>query len=113
MDNHSEQIVKTCDVIGKDVVSSENDSLGKIEEIVLDKVTGHARYAVLSCGGFLGVGDKLYALPWKSLNYDETEDAFKLSLTKEKFKSAPNFSKNQWPDFADSTFDRSITDFYA
>ena len=101
MEQHSNQVVKTCDVIGKSVLSYTNEKLGSIEEIVLDKVSGETKYVVLSFGGFLGMGDKLYALPWKSINYDLNEDAFKLGIDKE-----------NWPNFADPKFSSTLSDFY-
>lgn len=112
MEKHSEQVVRTCDVIGKKVVSPQNEDLGKIEEIVLDKVSGEVHYAVLSFGGFLGLGDKLFALPWKSLNYDTEVDGFVLNVDKERLKSAPGFNKDNWPDFANEAWGKSISDFY-
>lgn len=112
MEQHSNQVVKTCDVIGKTVVSHTNEKLGSVEEIVLDKVSGETKYVVLSFGGFLGLGDKLYALPWKSISYDLNEDAFKLSIDKERLKVAPGFDKDNWPNFADPKFNSTISNFY-
>ncbi len=113
MENHSDQIVKSNDVIGKSVFSDDNENLGKIEEIVLDKISGQARYLVLSCGGVLSIGNKLYAIPWKSISYNEEKSGFRLNFDKEKLKFAPNFDKDHWPDFADPAFSKVITDFYA
>lgn len=112
MDAHSKQVVKTSDVIGKDVINAQGENLGKIEEIVLDKLIGEVRYVVLSFGGFLGMGDKLYALPWKSISYMPSEDSFVLSIDKDRIKNAPGFDKNNWPDFANITFTKSVSDFY-
>ncbi len=112
MEKHSNQVVRTIDVIGKKVIDSELKDLGKIEEIVLDKVSGETRYAVLSFGGFLGLGDKLYAIPWKSINYVPEEDGFVLNIEKEQLKTAPGFDKNNWPDFANSNFCNTVSEFY-
>jgi sporulation protein YlmC with PRC-barrel domain len=112
MDQHSNQVVATRDVIGKNVVSPQQENLGSIEEIVLDKVAGETRYVVLSFGGILGLGDKLFALPWKSISYDPGQDAFILNVEKDRLKEAPGFNKDNWPDFANETWRSSINDFY-
>ena len=112
MEKCSNQVVRTCDVIGKKVLGRDNESLGKVEEIVLDKVNGEVRYAVLSFGGFMGLGDDFYALPWKTLEYCQPEDAFKVNVAKETLKSASGFNKDNWPDFASASWSKSINDFY-
>ncbi len=110
MDNHSENIVCTDDVIGKDVKSAQLESLGEIEEIVLDKVSGQARYVVLSFGGFLGLGDDYFAFPWKSISYNKEEECFILNVSKEKLKREYGFDKDNWPDMA--TWPSTIDTYY-
>lgn len=105
-------VVRTGDVIGKKVVDSEHDELGTIEEIVLDKLTGKARYAVLSFGGFLGIGDTLHTLPWEILDYCKEEDSFQINVSKDKLSASPGFDKDSWPDFADTTWSNSIRNYY-
>lgn len=112
MENRSSQVVRAGEIIGKSVLSYTNEKLGSIEEVVLDKLNGQAKYVVLSFGGFLGLGDKLHALPWKSISYDAGEDAFRLGVDKEKLKIAPGFDKSAWPNFADPAFTQPLSDFY-
>lgn len=107
------EIVKSEDIIGKKVLSNNDEKIGKIEEIVLDKSSGQVRYVVLSCGGFLGLGENLYAIPWKSISYDPEEEGFKLMIDSEKLKSAPNFEKSNWPNFADPSFEQRINSYYS
>lgn len=113
MENRSSQVVRTSEVIGKKVISShDKENLGKIEEIVLDKLCGEVRYAVLSLGGFMGVGKDYYAIPWRSLEFSANDDAFRVKIDKEKLKGASGFNKTEWPDFADVTWIKSIDDFF-
>ncbi len=112
MDKHSEKIVTVGEVIGKKVIDSKDNDLGKIDEIVFNKLTGETRYVVLSCGGILGFSNTLYAIPWSSFNYVPEKDKFLLKVDKEKLRSAPGFNKEYWPNFADTTFIKSISDFY-
>lgn len=110
MDNHSENIVRTIDVIGKDVKSPQLETLGEIEEIVLDKLSGQARYVVLSFGGFLGLGEDYFAFPWKSISYDKAEECFILNVSKDKLNRDYGFDKDNWPDMA--TWPTTIDTYY-
>ena len=112
MENHSEQVVKSAEVIGRNVINAEGESLGKIEEIVLAKLAGTAKYVVLSFGGLLGMGNKLFALPWKSISYDPGRKAFVLSVSKEKLEKAPGFDKGHWPDMQQAVWRDSIAQYY-
>lgn len=105
-------VVKTSEVIGVDVENTQGEDLGSVEEIILDKVTGNVRYVVLSFGGFMGMGDKLFALPWNSLSYDENKGSFILNVAKEKLEKAPGFNKENWPNFSDKKWAKDIFDYY-
>ena len=108
----SSSIVKTKEVIGSKVRNAKNEDLGKIEEIVLDKNSGNVRYAVLSFGGMLGMGDKLFALPWGTLKCDEENNCYILNVEKDSLKNAPGFSKDNWPNMADRVWGEKIHNFY-
>lgn len=98
MEQHSENIVRTNEVIGVDVKSPQLESLGEIKEIVMDKLSGQGRYVVLSFGGFLGFGDNYFAFPWKSISYNNDEECFILNVSKDKLKKEYGFDKDHWPD---------------
>lgn len=108
----SKSVVKTDEIIGTNVTNTEGENLGEITEIIIDKLSGKVRYVVLSFGGLFGLGDKLFALPWDILKYDETEDAFLVNIDKEKLKNAPGFDKNNWPNMADRQWDTEINKYY-
>jgi len=110
--HHSHNTVKTKDVIGYKVKNNKKEHLGKVEEIMLDKVSGHAHYVVLSFGEILGMGGKFFAIPWGSLHFDPADDCFLLNVSKEKLEKAPGFDKDHWPDFADQTWGETIHTFY-
>ena len=76
----TKSIVRADDVIGVKVINNAQENLGKIYEIVLDKVSGQVKYVVLESGTFLGLGGKLFALPWNSIHYDPEEEAFRLNM---------------------------------
>jgi len=79
---------------------------------MIDMASGQVAYAVLSFGGFLGMGDKLFAVPWKALNLDSKNQRFTLSVAKDALKNAPGFDKDHWPSMADSTWAGSVHKFY-
>lgn len=100
MKEHSNHVVKSSEVIGVNVKSTDKNDLGKIEEIVLDKVSGQVRYVVLSFGSFLGMGDKYFAFPWKSISFSPKDKCFILNINKDKLKKEHGFDKDNWPDMA-------------
>lgn len=99
-------------LIGNDVYNANNESLGDIKEIMLDMRSGKVNYAVLSFGGFLGLGEKLFAVPWNALKLDTENKRFILNVSKEKLKDAPGFDKDAWPDMANQTWANSIHSYY-
>lgn len=99
-------------LIGEDVYNQQDEKLGDIKEIMLDMTTGDIAYAVLSFGGVLGMGAKLFAVPWPALELDTENKRFILDVTKERLADAPGFDKDNWPDLADTTFRTSLNDFY-
>jgi sporulation protein YlmC with PRC-barrel domain len=99
-------------LLGNDVYNNKDEDLGDIKEIMLDMRTGRVAYAVLSFGGFLGMGDKLFAVPWAALKLDTVNKRFLLDVDKDRLKNAPGFDKGAWPDMADTTWEKSVHDYY-
>jgi sporulation protein YlmC with PRC-barrel domain len=97
---------------GDRVRNSAGESLGKIEEIMLDIQTGRIAYAVLSFGGFLGIGNKLFAVPWSALQIDTGEHEFILDVDRGTLENAPGFDKDDWPDMTDPDFVRDVSEYY-
>jgi sporulation protein YlmC with PRC-barrel domain len=97
---------------GNKVISSDGEDIGKIKEIMLDVGSGRVAYAVLSSGGFLGIGDKLLAIPWRALTLDTDQKCFVLSMTAEGVRNAPGFDKDHWPSMADQTWATSVHQYY-
>ena len=91
-------------VIGSNVVNAQNQDLGKIEDLVLDAGAGRIAYAVLSFGGFLGMGDKYFAIPWNAIHFNLSEKHAVLNVDKKVLENATGFDKDNWPNMADSTW---------
>jgi sporulation protein YlmC with PRC-barrel domain len=79
------------------IVNGEGEDLGKIEELMIDLQSGNIGYAVLSFGGFMGMGDKLFAIPWQALTLRPQEHAFLLDIPKDVLEKAEGFEKDKWP----------------
>lgn len=93
-------VLKASDVIGMKVEGTDDKSLGTIKDLVLDPVEGDIQYAVLDFGGFFGIKDKYFAVPWEALTFDNASKKIVLDVAKRDFKKAPGFDKNHWPDFS-------------
>jgi sporulation protein YlmC with PRC-barrel domain len=108
----SRRVFPASKLTGNRVRNSAGEDLGKIEEIMIDAATGTVAYAVLSFGGFLGLGDKLFAAPWRSLTLNTRDHEFILNIDRKRLESAPGFDRNHWPDMSDPTWGSHIDEFY-
>lgn len=106
------RLMGTDTLMGNDVYNQEDDNLGDIKDLMLDMQSGEVVYAVLSFGGFLGMGDKLFAVPWKALTLDTENKRFVLNVAKERLDEAPGFDKDHWPNMADPTWEKDINTWY-
>jgi sporulation protein YlmC with PRC-barrel domain len=97
---------------GNDVYNQKDEDLGDIKEIMLNMRTGRISYAVLSYGGFLSLGEKLFAVPWEALKLDTKNKRFVLNVDKDRLESAPGFDKDHWPNMADTAWAKGIHSYY-
>jgi hypothetical protein len=116
MATHTETLTRNTlsasTIIGDPVRNGMNEDLGKIEDLMIDLSSGRVAYAVLSFGGFLGVGNKLFAVPFRAMKVDTAEHAFVLDVPKDRLKQAPGFDKDNWPDVSDTGYRSQIYSFY-
>jgi len=106
------QLMGANTLLGNDVYNHDGEDLGDIKEFMLDMATGNVAYAVLSYGGLLGMGDKLFAVPWAALTLDTENKRFTLKVPKSALSSAPGFDQERWPSMSDKTWARGVHDFY-
>ena len=105
-------VISTTAIIGDNIVNRTGERLGKIEELMLDLEKGRVAYAVLSFGGFLGMGEKLFAIPFEALKLDATREHFTLDVDKDKMRNAPGFDKKNPPQASDRTWGAEVYKFY-
>lgn len=106
-------LLSASTITGDDVYNMQDENLGKITDVMLDITEGKIRYAVLASGGFLGMGDRLFAVPWNALKQDKEHKRFILDVDLERLKNAPGFDKDQWPNMADATWNSTVESYYA
>jgi len=106
-------VVAASKIIGEAVVNLQNENVGKIHELVIDAKKNRVAYVVLTFGGFVGMGNKLFAIPWEAFTFSATENKLILNVDREKLKTAPGFEKDdKWPDFSDTVWGESIYNYY-
>ncbi|MFT3848289.1 MAG: PRC-barrel domain-containing protein [Propionivibrio sp.] len=111
-DGPEPEVMAASTLDGNDVVNHSGEDLGSIKEIMIDVPSGRVAYAVLSSGGLLGIGDKLFAIPWAALTLDVERKCFILDINAERLKAAPGFDKDHWPSMADSAWASDVHAYY-
>lgn len=99
-------------LIGDRVRNNEGEDLGTIEELMIDLDNGRIVYVVLSFGGILGIGDKLFAIPWNAMSLDPDDNEMVLDLEREMLENAPGFDKEHWPAMADRDWGEQVHNHY-
>lgn len=99
-------------LLGNDVYNLLDEDLGDIKEIMLDVPAGRISYAVLSFGGLLGIGEKLFAVPWEALTLDTVNKRFTLDVSKDRLENAPGFDKDNWPNMSDPVWADELHNYY-
>jgi sporulation protein YlmC with PRC-barrel domain len=105
-------VLSSSSICKDHVKNAAGDDLGKIEDLMIDLHSGRIAYAVLSFGGFLKMGNKLFAIPWEALKLDATKKEFILHVEKSRLENATGFDKDNWPNMADATFGSALYRHY-
>jgi hypothetical protein len=109
---------ETANLIGSDKVQgtpvyrSNGERVGTIERVMIDKLSGKVAYAVMSFGGFMGIGEDYYPLPWSLLTYNERLDGYEVNVSEQQLKGAPKYSKHETWDWSDRARDRKVSAYY-
>ncbi len=112
MNSEAGLVERASQIIGRTVENYEGQRLGEIKDLMINYPDGIVTYAILSSGGLLGLGDKLFAVPWVSLTNDQKNQRFLMKADKELLEKAPGFDKDHWPDMSDPTRQAEIYRYY-
>jgi sporulation protein YlmC with PRC-barrel domain len=105
-------LIAASKVRGTSVYNSAGDNLGSIDDLMIGKRDGRVAYAVLSFGGFLGIGEKYTPLPWHALTYDEDKGGYNIGLTNDQLRNAPAYSRDELSTFGADEEDQRVTTYY-
>lgn len=111
-DKRFRRVLAASSLASDSVQNLAGENLGKVDELMIDIPSGKVAYAVLSYGGVLGMGNKLFAVPWSALTVDEDEKCFILDVDKRTLENAPGFDKENWPDMTDTTWGTELSNYY-
>jgi sporulation protein YlmC with PRC-barrel domain len=92
------QCISSEDIHGTEVYGPDGKNIGEIDHLIIDKLSGRVAYAVMSFGGFMGLGHSHYPIPWGALTYDKSLSGFRTAVTEGQLKDAPEFSDDSWQD---------------
>ncbi|HXJ41061.1 MAG TPA: PRC-barrel domain-containing protein [Bryobacteraceae bacterium] len=106
------RVLAASTLAGDNVQNTAGEDLGKVDELMIDILSGRVAYAVVSFGGVLRMGNKLFAVPWSALTVDEDKKCFILNADKRTLENAPGFDKDNWPDMADTTWSGEVYRHY-
>lgn len=99
-------------VRGTKVYNFQGEHLGEIDDIVLTKHSGEAQYAIMSFGGFLGIGEDYHPVPWNQLRYDREKGGYLIDVDKDRLEGAPRYATNNEPDWNDKAYGGRLTDYW-
>ena len=106
------RLLSASTLAADDVYNPKGEKLGSIKELMLNINSGKVCYAVLSFGGFLSLGEKLFAVPWGALTVDTDNQRFVMDTDEERLKTAPGFDADNWPNMADSSWEKNVNAYY-
>lgn len=110
--NPSGRLIGADQVQGSTVYDTLGEKLGSVEDVMLDKVSGRVAYAVLSFGGFLGIGDRYYPLPWEKLTYDTKLGGYTVDVDRTTLDGAPSYADGEVVAWDDRAWGNRVSDYY-
>jgi hypothetical protein len=111
-DRETGNLIGSDKVEGTAVYGADDNKIGSIERVMIDKINGRVSYAVLGFGGFLGLGNDHYPLPWQSLKYDTRLGGYVTGVTEKQLKGAPRYGRDGDWNWSDTTRTRALDDYY-
>jgi hypothetical protein len=110
--NETARLISSDKVEGTAVYNGQDRKLGSVRNFMVDKISGQVAYAIMSFGGFLGIGEKYHPLPWRVLTYDERLGGYVVDLDRDRLEGAPAYESSYDPNWADRSYGNRIDDYY-
>jgi hypothetical protein len=105
-------LISSDKVEGTAVYNRAGEKLGSIHTLMIDKTSGKVAYAVMSFGGFLGIGDRYHPLPWSVLDYETSQGGYVVDLDRSKLEGAPTYGTSETPNWSDRSWGQQVHDYY-
>ena len=110
--DETNRLISSEKVEGTAVYNAKGEKLGSIHHLMIDKFTGHVEYAVMSFGGFLGIGEKYYPVPWRKLTYDTRLGGYCVDLDRTRLEKAPGYTMSNQPDWSNRAYRTRIDEYW-
>lgn len=110
--NESHDLISAEKVDGTNVYGADDSHMGHVKSVMIGKRDGKVRHAVLSIGGFLGMGDRYHSVPWEKLDYDTKLGGYKLNVTEDELKGAPTFDESEVGTAFDRPYEERVYGYY-
>jgi hypothetical protein len=107
------RLIAASMVNGTSVYNLAGEKLGSVHDVLLDKMSGKAEFAIMSFGGFLGIGDRYHPLPWRILDYDPALGGYKVDIDRRRLEGAPSYSASEFGLWDDPVHGRRVSDYYS
>ena len=105
-------LISASRVNGTAVYNIAGENIGKIDDVMIDKTSGNVAYAIMSFGGFLGMGNSYHPVPWPVLKYDTGLGGYVVNLSKEQLQASPSYTTGDEPDWDDRGYDKHVYNYY-
>jgi hypothetical protein len=105
-------LISSSKVTGTNVYNRQEEKLGSVYDVMLNKMNGQVAYAIMSFGGFLGMGESYHPLPWRALTYDTRLGGYLVDIDRNRLENAPYYTTRNEPDWSDRSYGQSIDRYY-
>jgi PRC-barrel domain len=110
--DETNRLISSDMVVGTSVYNLQGEDLGSIYSIMVDKISGQVAYAVMSFGGFLGIGESYHPLPWRMLKYDVRQNGYVVDIDRRRLERAPSYNASSMPDWSDRAYGHGVDTYY-
>jgi hypothetical protein len=110
--DETDRLISSDKAVGTAVYNRQGEHLGSVYNLMIDKYSGQVAYAVMSFGGFLGMGESYHPLPWRTLTYDTRKGGYVVDLDRRRLETAPSYTSSSAPNWSDRTYGHRVDDFY-
>ena len=110
--DETDRLISSDKVVGTAVYNPQGEHLGSVYNVMVDKISGQVAYAVMSFGGFLGIGESYHPLPWRLLKYDVRQGGYVVDLDRRRLEGAPSYTASSLPNWSDHTYGHRVDDYY-